>query len=148
MRHAGGQGQFTCLITPNKMYLQTPAPPGLNQQTIKTINAVRPHVLVIFFPNKKIKIPEQRAKDGGELLRELPLASITLTLPPSPDDCSRRVGSSSGLMLWRAKFKPAHTRKLTSEKPKRLSNCPLQFDLLWEKAVNPRLGIHLLLHKK
>lgn len=46
-----------------------PASPGLNQQTIKTINAVRPHVLVICFSNKKIKIQGQRTKDVGKLLR-------------------------------------------------------------------------------
>lgn len=38
-----------------------PASPGLNQQTIKTIDAVRPYVLVIFFANKRDKIQGQES---------------------------------------------------------------------------------------
>lgn len=88
-----------------------PASPGLNQQTIETINAVGPHVLVIFFPNKKIKIQGQRAKDIGKLFRRHEAYLPPVWLKPL---CGR-TGSPQGLILSRAKFKPANTRKLTSE---------------------------------
>ena len=88
-----------------------PASPGLNQQTIKTINAVRLHVLVIFFPNKKIKIQGQRAKDVGKLLRRHEAYLPPVWLKP----LCKRIGSPQGLILSRAKFKPANIRKLTAE---------------------------------